>query len=382
MLAAPGSSPVNRLIVYHPSNNFHYSMGRRYLPFSLCAIAISAVTGCVHGVESYTNASILNTLSLSKAYQGSAIAVQGALAYISMEAIGNQSGARSLVIVSLETPAAPAIVSTTSSGVASDMAGIAVNGIYAYVPYRASSGTNFQVWNVGDPNNPSVAGSASLSCPAGMYPFNSPALNGNYAYVACWESEVETTGAYVVLDVSNPASPSVIGSVAVTPTYQPLSIAIWGQNLYVIATQGGSTSDYLLLYSVANPASPSLLATVSTAHSPQVVAPMGTVAVVAVYDAAELQIVDFSNPSAPQSSTVSLGSCHPNSVTVFEGDAGNAAFAVCDQPGGASVVSLASMTSPVSLGTVLSGTTFNSLAGAGNYLYGIDTGGNLETIGF
>ena len=355
-------------------------MGRHSLQRLFAAFAISTIAGCGGPGLSYGyfDAAILNTLNLPTGFQGSGIAVDGSLAYVSMEAIGSQSGARSLVIVSLESPAAPTILSATSSGLTSDMGGIVVSSNYAYVPYESASGTNFQVWDVSNPSRPSVAGSTSISCPAGMVPFNNPAVYGNYVYVSCWESEVTTTGAFAIVDVTNPAAPTVAGSVSVTAGYQPLSIAIWHQNLYVAATQGGSTSDYTLLYSIEDPVSPSLLATVSTPHSPQWVAALGTAALVPIYDGMELQVIDFSSPSSPQTYSANLESCHPMQAAVYQG---NLALVTCDSPGGVAEVNLATAGRASYLGTALSGTVFNSIAASGSYLYGVDARGNFETVG-
>ena len=356
------------------------SLGRRSLQRFFAAIAISAVTGCGGSISfaKYIQVSILNTLSLPAGYQGSGIAVQGSLAYISTEAIGSQSGTRSLVIVSLKRPAAPTILSATSSGLTSDMGGIAVSGNYAYVPYESASGTNFHVWDVSNPRSPRVVGSTSVSCPAGMYPFNNPALYGKYVYVSCWESEVTTTGAFAIVDVTNPAAPTVARAVTVTANYQPISLAIWDQNLYVVATQGGCTSDIILLYSLEDPSSPSLLAAVSVPHSPQWVAAKGTVALIPIYDGLELQVVDFSSPTSPQTYSANLGSCHPMRVAVY---LENLAFAACDSSGGVAEVNLATAGRPTYLGKALSGTVFNYIAASGGYLYGVDSSGNFEIIG-
>ena len=343
-------------------------------------IFVFSLTGC-GGLQAERNReySILNTLRLPAGYQGSGIDVRGSLAYISMMATGIQTGDRSLVIANLEKPAAPAILSTTSSGLASDMAGIVVSGTHAYVPFESNQGTNFQVWDLRTPSSPSVVGSTSISCPAGMFPFGNPVLYGNYVYVSCFESEVTATGAFDIIDVSNPASPSVVATVPVTAGYQPISLSVSGQNLYMVATQGGSTTDYVLLYSIANPTSPSAVATVSTPHSPQWVAAQRTVAVVPIYDGSELQIVDFSNPSEPQTYYSSLGSCHPQSGTAYTGDV---VFLPCDSPGGIALVNLAKVSGPTYSGTVLGSTVFNFLVASGPFLYGLDARGNLQTMGF
>ena len=307
-------------------------MGRRSLHLLLSAIVISAVAGCVSSQPpgSFVSLSILNSLSLPTGYQGSGIAVSGSLAFISTKAVGSQNGARSLVIVSLQTPAAPAILSATSSGLRNDMAGIAVSGNYGYVPYESASGSNFQVWDISNAHGPLVVGSTSISCPAGMHPFQNPVLYENYVYVSCWESEVTSTGAIAIVDVSNPAALSVAGSVSVTAGYQPISFAIWEQNLYVAVTQGGATSDHVLLYSIADPFSPSLRATQPVPHSPQWVAAKATEALLPIYDGTELQVVDFSNPASPQAYSANLGSCHPMSVAVY---LENLALVACEQRG-------------------------------------------------
>ena len=356
------------------------SVRRRSLQFLFSAITILAVTGCVGSVPPghYVQLSILNTLRLPTGYQGSGIAMQGSFAYISTEAIGSQNETRSLVIANLGAPAAPTIVSANSSGLTSDMGGIVVSGNYAYVPYESASGINFQVWDVSNPRSPSIVGSTSISCPSGMLPFNNPALYGNYVYVSCWGSEVTKTGAFAIVNVSNPGSPSVVKMISVTANYQPISFAIQDQNLYVVATQGGSTTDYVLLYSIENPTSPSLLATVSVPHSPQWASAQGTTALVPIYDGAELQVVDFSSPSSPQMQSVSLGSCHPMSVSVYRE---NLAFVTCDSPGGLAEVSLATAGRPSYLGTTLSGPVFNFVAASGGYLYGVDASGNFDTVG-
>ncbi len=356
------------------------SVGRRSFQIVLPAIVMVAVVGCGGSVSigKALHLSILSTLNLPAGLQGSGIEIEGSLAYVSTEAIGSQSGARSLVIVSLERPAAPAILSATPSGLASDMGGIVVSDRYVYVPYESESGTNFHVWDVSNPRSPSIAGSTHIACPAGMYPFQNPALYGNYVYISCWESEVTATGAFAIVDVSNPASPSVAGLISVTAGYQPISFAIWEQNLYVAATQGGSTSDDVLLYSIDNATSPHLLATESVPHSPQWVAARGTMALAPIYDGQELEVVDFSSPSTPRTYEVELGSCHPMRAAVYQGDL---ALVTCDSPGGVAEVSLLPDSGPSYLGTTLGGEVLNFIAASGSYLYAAGDGGEFVTIG-
>jgi len=356
------------------------SVVRRALQRLLPVIAITAITGC-GGSVSIGKArpfSILSKLGLPVGFRGSGIDVEGPLAYVSTEAIDGGSEARSLVIIGLARPAAPTLASVTSSGLASDMGGIVVSGKYAYVPFEAASGTNFLVWDVSNPRSAAIAGSTHIACPAGMFPFQNPAIYGNYVYVSCWESEVTTTGAFVIVDVSNPEAPTVAGWVPVTATYQPISFAIWEESLYVAATQGGSTSDFVLLYSLAEPASPALIATETAPHSPQWVAAAGATALVPIYDGTELEAIDFSNPSSPRSYEVSLGTCRPMRAAVYRG---NLALVTCDNPGGVAEVRVTAGADASYLGTALSGTVFNFVAASGPYLYAADDSGEFVTIG-
>ena len=105
----------------------------------------------------------------------------------------------------------------------------------------------------------------------------------------------------------------------------------------------------------------------------------GSEALVPIHDGEELQVIDFSSPSSPQSYSANLGSCSPTSVAVYQG---NLALVPCDLPGGVAEVSLTTVDHPAYLGTALSGTVFNFLFASGSYLYGVDASGNFETVGF
>jgi hypothetical protein len=66
------------------------------------------------------------------------------------------------------------------------------------------------------------------------------------------------------------------------------------------------------------------------------------------------------------------------SVAVYQA---NLAVVTCDSPGGVAEVSLAIAGRPSYIGTALSGTVFNYIAASDNYMYGVDAGGNFETVG-
>ncbi|MEK9196382.1 MAG: hypothetical protein AAB914_03360, partial [Patescibacteria group bacterium] len=95
-----------------------------------------------------------------------------------------------------------------------------------------------------------------------------------------------TTGNLQVIDISNPASPSVTGSVSVGST--PRHLVVQGRYAYVANTG----SDNIGVYDISNPASPASVGTVTTGDSPYSVSVQGRYAYVASSTANTLQIFD------------------------------------------------------------------------------------------
>jgi hypothetical protein len=113
-----------------------------------------------------------------------------------------------------------------------------VEGGYAYVVSYYSS--TLRVFDVSNPASPSLMGSAGT----GNYP-TSVCVQGGYAYVANnWSNSLQ------VFDVSDPASPSPAGSTT-TGTY-PASVCAQGGYAYVVNT-GGNTLQVFLLWTATTP---------------------------------------------------------------------------------------------------------------------------------
>ena len=117
----------------------------------------------------------------------------------------------------------------------------------------------------------------ALHCPGGLgesgllrhpsYAYG-VAVSGSYAYVADYNSGLQ------IIDISNPASPSRVGSYD-TPGYA-CGVAISGSYAYV--ADGGSG---LQIIDISNPASPSLVGTYNTPDYARGVAISGSYAYVA-----------------------------------------------------------------------------------------------------
>jgi hypothetical protein len=111
------------------------------------------------------------------------------------------------------------------------------------------------------------------------------AVSGSYVYVADYGSGLQ------VVDVSNPTSPAIVGSVD-TPG-EAWSVAVSARYVYVAGYDLG-----VQVVDVSNPVSPQVVGSVNIPNHAYDVAASGSYAYIA--DAGSgLQIVDVSNPSSP-----------------------------------------------------------------------------------
>src|SRR5262245_13053535 len=108
---------------------------------------------------------------------------------------------------------------------------------------------------------------------------------GSYAYVAQGGSGM------MVIDISNPDAPRVVGGVNTPGT--ALDVVVAGAHAYVADGASG-----LQVIDISNPASPFILSTLDTPDAAVGVAVTGSYALVADRNAG-LQFIDISNPVAP-----------------------------------------------------------------------------------
>ncbi len=203
--------------------------------------------------------------------------------------------------------------------------------------------------DVSNPARPSVVGSVSME-----YQLSSVAVSGRYAYVANLNSST-----LQVIDVSNPTSPWVVGSVG-TGDYIN-SVAVSGRYAYV----ANYYSNALLVIDVSNPASPSVVGSVGTGSNPSSVAVTGRYAYVVNDESNTLQVIDVSNPAAPSVVGSVLTGGEPYSVAVSGRYAyvGNLGFFTLQ------VIDVSDPASPSIVGSVLAGGEPWSIAVSGRYAY-------------
>lgn len=224
---------------------------------------------------------------------------------------------------------------------------VAVSGNYAYVVNRQSN--TMQVIDISDPASPTVTGSVTT----GISP-SSVAVSGIYAYVANRYS-----GNIKVINISNPASPTVIGSLATG--IGPSSLAISGNYVFVVHFN----DDNMVVVDVSNPAMPTVIGSVATKRSPSRVAISGNYAYVTCFNVRILDIIDISTPSSPSvTGSVITGyySNHPTSVAIL----GNYAYVTRDDM---LVIDISNPVSPTIVDSVAVGGRSLSVAVSGSYAF-------------
>lgn len=118
-----------------------------------------------------------------------------------------------------------------------------------------------------------------------------PAGAGDYLYVP-------TTYQISILDISDPASPTLIGTFPYAPRHPALSV--WGGLAYVLSEPGSGTNPYrsqLNIYDLANPATPTLRGVYNLGDTYEKVFARGDHAY--LVKSGRLVIVDVSNPDLP-----------------------------------------------------------------------------------
>ncbi len=209
---------------------------------------------------------------------------------------------------------------------------IAVSGTLAYLAGVGSRNTFFDVVDVSDPTNP--VGIGSLDLP--IFPLvEDIAVSGTHVYLA-----VRGVSGLQVIDVSNPAAPSLLSPVAL-PAGGGRAIDISGTKAYVAGI------DIIQVFDLSNPAVPAFLGSVALpAHSGlrMGVAVSGTTAYVAHGDLG-LQVIDVSFPAVP----ALLGSVGTPGVASDVAVSGTYAFVAA---GTFQVIDVSIPTAPVIVGSM------------------------------
>ncbi|MCB0522478.1 MAG: tail fiber domain-containing protein [Saprospiraceae bacterium] len=115
-------------------------------------------------------------------------------------------------------------------------------------------------------------------------------VHGNYAYVF-----FHLTGDLQIIDVSNPASPVIVGTLDLIGSSIPSNIVVRDNYVYLTATGDGG----LIIVDVSNPAAPSIAGNYILVGIPANLDVQGDFAYIADAFFDEIRIYDVSNPASP-----------------------------------------------------------------------------------
>jgi hypothetical protein len=167
---------------------------------------------------------------------------------------------------------------------------IAVSNNFAYVIENITNG--LKIIDVSDPANPSLSGSLGI----GSY-LQDVAILNNYAYLIDQDN-----GDLKVIDVSDPANPFLSGSLAIGPV--PVKIAISNKYVFVIDTH----IEDLKVIDVSNPSNPQLITNLGLGGAyPYSIALSTNYAYIGDYDADDLKVIQLSCPFNVAFSSTSNG---------------------------------------------------------------------------
>ena len=150
-----------------------------------------------------------------------------------------------------------------------------------------SGSPNFFVVSVSDPLNINVFGSMTLTGgPRDIV------VNGNYAYVASTNNSQELQ----IVDVTNPASPSLAGTYNASGTANAFSVAVSGLTAF-LAKDTSSSAEFFSI-NISNPSSPSLRDTLEFGSAMNGIAIVGNYAYISTdSNTQELAVVSIGNPA-------------------------------------------------------------------------------------
>lgn len=222
-------------------------------------------------------------------------------------------------------------------------------GNYVYA-VRLTGTPNFVVIDITNPDIPTLVGSLALTGdPLGI------AVSGNYAYVPSSNNSKEL----IIVNITTPSAPSEVGSYNAPGNADARAAFVVGSNLYL--TRVASASDEFLSFSLATPAVPSFLGStnlgVGTNYDLFV---RGSYAyVVSTDNNEELRIVNISTPATPIFTT--SYNMPTNSNTFCVTGSGSNLF-VGRQNGEMRIVNITTPTAPTSISVYNAGDAIRDIA--------------------
>ncbi len=244
----------------------------------------------------------------------------------------------------------PELIATVSN-VAQD---VVVVGKYAYIADQNQTAA-LRILDISNPSSPSQVGSANIG---GFNQADEVFVSGSYAYLAALSNGTK------IIDISNPSSPTVVASIAAGSSVR--GVFVQGNYLYTI--DSGVVGDALKIYDITVPTSPRLAGSYGSVLYGVYVS--GKYAYLAQHSGGML-IVDISDPSSPSL----VGTYDTPGAALKITVVGKYAY-IADLDGGLQIVNISNPASPVSAGSYATTDSAYDVKVAGNYAYIAENGTN------
>jgi hypothetical protein len=217
----------------------------------------------------------------------------------------------SLTIVDISNPGSPGIVGNVhDSNRLFGAYGVAVSGHYAYIAYQGllagqpttpdTSAGGFSVVDLSTPASPSVVASIDNGPTTGqnyLRHATSVAISGHYAYVTAFYDARVT-----VIDISNPTNPTIVTSFRdATNLPLPADVAVQGNYAYVANQSSGSGHQFTVL-DISNPSSPLVVASLTdnSLSGAYRIRLRGNFAYISASNVSTIAAIDISDPGSPR----------------------------------------------------------------------------------
>lgn len=253
----------------------------------------------------------------------------------------------------LPTQAASLNLTGTSDGFK-----VQIQGNYAFV-IRSATTANFVVVDVTDPALPTVAATISLNgTPQNI------TLSGDYAFVASDSNTQELQ----IINIASPVAPTQVGSYDSTGNQNASGIAVSGNTAF-LARKNGPDMEFLTV-DVTTPSAPTLIGSLELGANANDVVISGNYAFVSSdNNAQELKVINVSSLVAP----TLAGSLNLSGNTDGESIAISGNTILLSQGSLLCTVDVSAPTTPVFLGSVSAGAIIGDIAlelgGASSYVY-------------
>jgi hypothetical protein len=250
------------------------------------AYVVNGATLSIINVSNPAAPTLLGTYNPNLQLNG--VYVVGNYAYLA-----SSSDTAELTVVNVTTPTAPTLAGSLNLGDTADATSVFVTGGYAYVGKVLSTTANineFYVINVATPTAPTLSGSMNLTGTV-----NSVFVVGNYAYLAT----AVTTAELTVVDVTTKTTPTSAGVYNSAGTVAATDVFHGPTYLYMTELTNSGGPEFFVL-DTSNPASVSLVGTYEAGANVNGVSVYGNEAFLATsINTQGFTVLDLSTVSSP-----------------------------------------------------------------------------------